>query len=245
MLVELPAICRKPEADGSARGPAPGALGGPLPREARAARPPGRLAAAGAAVLPRPAGAHRPAGARAERRRRPSVVRARRSSRRSASESLRPLARVARESVTARDAAHAFLRELLREVKRATGHRVRDLVVTSPVTAFETYRAEVQQASCASWACAGSASSTSRWRRRSATGSASARSARCSSWTSAAARCTWCSSASRRRGADRRPGDGAGQARAAAGRQRRRRLGAAGPLPRDGPRPRRPRTTTR
>ena len=60
-------------------------------------------------------------------------------------ESLRPLARVGRESVTARDAAQAFLRELLCEVKRATGHRVRDLVVTSPVTAFETYRAEVQQ----------------------------------------------------------------------------------------------------
>ena len=60
-------------------------------------------------------------------------------------ESLRPLARVGRESVTARDAAHAFLRELLAEVRRATGHRVRDLVVTSPVTAFETYRAEVQQ----------------------------------------------------------------------------------------------------
>jgi molecular chaperone DnaK (HSP70) len=60
------------------------------------------------------------------------------------SEALRPLARIGRESVTARDAAHAFLRELLREVKRTTGHRVRDLVVTSPVTAFETYRAEVQ-----------------------------------------------------------------------------------------------------
>jgi molecular chaperone DnaK (HSP70) len=61
-------------------------------------------------------------------------------------ESLRPLARVGRESLTARDAAHAFLRELLHEVKRSTGQRVRDLVVTSPVTAFETYRAEVQQA---------------------------------------------------------------------------------------------------
>src|SRR6185295_12831625 len=60
-------------------------------------------------------------------------------------ESLRPLARVGRESLTARDAAYAFLRELLREIKRATGHRVRDLVVTSPVSAFETYRAEVQQ----------------------------------------------------------------------------------------------------
>jgi molecular chaperone DnaK (HSP70) len=59
-------------------------------------------------------------------------------------EALRPLARVGHRTVSARDAAHAFLRELLREAKRVTGHRVRDLVVTSPVTAFETYRAEVQ-----------------------------------------------------------------------------------------------------
>jgi molecular chaperone DnaK len=42
--------------------------------------------------------------------------------------------------------AHAFLRELLREARKATGYRVRDLVVTSPVTASETYRAEVQRA---------------------------------------------------------------------------------------------------
>jgi len=61
-----------------------------------------------------------------------------------ATESLRPLARVGREPVSARAAAHAFLRELLAEVKRTTGRRPRDLVVTSPVTAFETYRAEVQ-----------------------------------------------------------------------------------------------------
>jgi molecular chaperone DnaK (HSP70) len=61
-----------------------------------------------------------------------------------ATEALRPLARVGRVSVTAREAAHAFLRELLAEVKAATGRRPRDLVVTSPVTAFETYRAEVQ-----------------------------------------------------------------------------------------------------
>ena len=60
-------------------------------------------------------------------------------------ESLRPLARVGRRGVTARHAARAFLRELLHEVKRTTGHRIRDLVVTSPVSAFETYRAEVQQ----------------------------------------------------------------------------------------------------
>jgi len=60
-------------------------------------------------------------------------------------ESLRPLARVGRRGITARHAARAFLRELLHEVKRTTGYRIRDLVVTSPVSAFETYRAEVQQ----------------------------------------------------------------------------------------------------
>jgi molecular chaperone DnaK (HSP70) len=57
----------------------------------------------------------------------------------------RPLGRVARQQITARDAAAAFLYELLAEVKRATGRRVRDVVVTSPVSAFETYRAEIQR----------------------------------------------------------------------------------------------------
>jgi hypothetical protein len=60
-------------------------------------------------------------------------------------EPLCPLARVGRESFTARDAAYAFLRELLRAVQRTTGQRVRDLVVTSPVDSFEIYRAEAQQ----------------------------------------------------------------------------------------------------
>jgi molecular chaperone DnaK (HSP70) len=59
-------------------------------------------------------------------------------------ESLRTLARVGHQAVSGREAAHAFLRELLAEVKRTTGSRVRDLVVTSPVSAFETYRAEIQ-----------------------------------------------------------------------------------------------------
>ena len=58
-------------------------------------------------------------------------------------ESLRPLARSGRRAISAREAARAFLRELLHEVKHATGARIRDLVVTSPVSAFETYRAEV------------------------------------------------------------------------------------------------------
>lgn len=59
-------------------------------------------------------------------------------------EPVRPLARCGRQAVTARDAAAAFLRELLAEVKRTTGRRPRDLAVTAPVIAFETYRAEVQ-----------------------------------------------------------------------------------------------------
>lgn len=56
----------------------------------------------------------------------------------------RPLARVGRQPVSARMAAHAFLRELLAETKKTSGQRVRDLVVAAPVSAFETYRAEVQ-----------------------------------------------------------------------------------------------------
>ncbi|HXY40897.1 MAG TPA: Hsp70 family protein, partial [Vicinamibacteria bacterium] len=61
------------------------------------------------------------------------------------SEATRPLARLGRRAVTARELARAFLRELLVSVKHATGERIRDLVVTSPVSAFETYRAEVQR----------------------------------------------------------------------------------------------------
>jgi molecular chaperone DnaK (HSP70) len=60
------------------------------------------------------------------------------------SESTRPLARLGRRAVGAREVARAFLRELLAATKRATGERIRDLVVMSPVSAFETYRAEVQ-----------------------------------------------------------------------------------------------------
>jgi molecular chaperone DnaK len=59
-------------------------------------------------------------------------------------EPVRPLARCGRRAVTARDAAAAFLRELLAETRRVTGRRPRELAVTAPVTAFETYRAEVQ-----------------------------------------------------------------------------------------------------
>lgn len=62
-----------------------------------------------------------------------------------ASAATRPIARLGRRPVAAREAAGAFLREMLAAVKRTTGERIRDLVVTSPVSAFETYRAEVQR----------------------------------------------------------------------------------------------------
>lgn len=60
-------------------------------------------------------------------------------------EASRPIARIGRRRVAAREVAGAFLREMLAEIKRTTGTRVRDLVVTSPVAAFEIYRAEVQR----------------------------------------------------------------------------------------------------
>jgi molecular chaperone DnaK (HSP70) len=57
----------------------------------------------------------------------------------------RQLGLLGRRPLTARQTAHAFLRELLHEIKSATGQRVRDLVVAAPISAFETYRAELQR----------------------------------------------------------------------------------------------------
>lgn len=56
---------------------------------------------------------------------------------------LRTLARIGKQPLSARDIARLFLRELLVEVKNATGERVRDLVITTPVDAYESYRAEL------------------------------------------------------------------------------------------------------
>ena len=56
---------------------------------------------------------------------------------------LRTVARARGRPVSARDVARMFLRELLVEIRETTGERIRDLVVTSPVEAFESYRAEV------------------------------------------------------------------------------------------------------
>lgn len=54
---------------------------------------------------------------------------------------LTPVARLGRRTFTAREVATEFLREVLREARRC-GARPRDLVLTTPVDAFETYRAE-------------------------------------------------------------------------------------------------------
>lgn len=57
----------------------------------------------------------------------------------------RPLARAGREAYGARDIARLFLRELFVQIKQQTGERIRDLVMTAPVEAYESYRAELQQ----------------------------------------------------------------------------------------------------
>jgi len=55
----------------------------------------------------------------------------------------RILARAGQQTYTTRDVARVFLRELMSEVKRTTGERIKELVVTTPVESFESYRAEV------------------------------------------------------------------------------------------------------
>lgn len=57
-----------------------------------------------------------------------------------------PLITVARaegRAVSAREAVYLYLRELLNHAKAVSGERIRDMVITSPVDAYETYRAEV------------------------------------------------------------------------------------------------------
>src|SRR5262245_3181440 len=60
-------------------------------------------------------------------------------------EAARPLARAGGRAYTARDIARLFLRELLAEIERETGERIRDVVLTAPVDAYETYRAELSR----------------------------------------------------------------------------------------------------
>jgi molecular chaperone DnaK (HSP70) len=144
-LVELPAICRKVDAADPLEAPrltptavdfvgAPSLvdrLGGWLPLARRFFI--GRAGLIGRQALERNEGAIHPSFVPSFK---PALM----------DDPLRPLARVGRNRVTARDAGRAFLREFLAEVKRTTGHRIRELVVTSPVMAFEAYRAEVKDA---------------------------------------------------------------------------------------------------
>ena len=58
-------------------------------------------------------------------------------------QAVRPLVRLGRRSYSTREVARVYLRELLAEVKRTTGIRIRDLTVTTPVDAYEGYRAEL------------------------------------------------------------------------------------------------------
>lgn len=56
---------------------------------------------------------------------------------------MKPMARLGKSVFTARDCGRVFLRELMREVEATTGERIEDLVVTTPVDAYETFRAEI------------------------------------------------------------------------------------------------------
>ena len=56
---------------------------------------------------------------------------------------MKPLARLGKTVFTARDCGRVFIRELMREVEATTGERIEDLVVTTPVDAYETFRAEI------------------------------------------------------------------------------------------------------
>jgi molecular chaperone DnaK (HSP70) len=56
---------------------------------------------------------------------------------------LMTIARSAERSFSAREVARLFLSALFAEARTATGERIRELVITTPVEAFESYRAEL------------------------------------------------------------------------------------------------------
>jgi molecular chaperone DnaK (HSP70) len=143
-LVELPAICRSLERDDPLEAPRM------VPSAVHLLDDPGLLARVGSwpplarrLFLGRRALIGRPALERNRETVHPCFVPTFKAA--LSDEATRPLARVSRHAASAREIAQAFLRELLVHVKQATGERIRDLVVTSPVSAFETYRAEVQR----------------------------------------------------------------------------------------------------
>ncbi len=142
-LLDLPDLCRPPPADDPAEAPrvVPSAteiirdpgwsakIGrwGPMARRCFW----GKLAHIGRPALERNEGEPRPGFA-------PSFKWALGSS------PLRTLARSEGRSYSAREVGWYFLRELLAAVKRTTGERIRELTITTPVEAYESYRAELQ-----------------------------------------------------------------------------------------------------
>ena len=60
-------------------------------------------------------------------------------------EPLRQLGKLGGRPVTAREVGRTFVRELLRHTKLAEGERIRELVITTPVDSYEVYRAELTQ----------------------------------------------------------------------------------------------------
>ncbi|MEZ4437060.1 MAG: Hsp70 family protein [bacterium] len=56
----------------------------------------------------------------------------------------REVARLQGQGVSAREVARVFLREVVAEVKRSTGERIRELVFTVPVESYDAYRAELK-----------------------------------------------------------------------------------------------------
>jgi molecular chaperone DnaK (HSP70) len=142
-LVELPRICRKPRGDDRLEAPAL------VPSVVEVLPPASLLDRLGTwpplerlVLLGRTALIGRPALERNQGIADPAFVPGFKIA--LSSEPLRPLARAGRQVVTARVAARSFVRELLAEVKRETGYRVWDLVVTMPVDAYEGYRADLE-----------------------------------------------------------------------------------------------------
>src|SRR5206468_72714 len=143
-LVELPGVCRKPRGDDRLEAPAL------VPSVVELLPPASLLDRLGTwpplerlLLLGRTALIGRPALERNQGIADPAFVPGFKAA--LSSEPLRPLARLGHGVVTAKAAARAFLRELLAEVKRETGRRIRDLVVTMPVDAYEGYRAQLEE----------------------------------------------------------------------------------------------------
>ena len=61
-------------------------------------------------------------------------------------ESQRPLAKVGSRTITARDAAFLFLRELISAIEQRFQVRIEDLTIAVPPSSYETYRAELRWA---------------------------------------------------------------------------------------------------